>query len=75
MNPSISELMSVVEDWWAKEIDPANKNCASFRVVSDLLIRKGIAQDEDVSKNILEKYLVDKPTKAKEALIAKDDFY
>ncbi len=48
--------MEIVYQWWV-EVDPKGSLEQPINKVAELLVSKGISQDEDSAKKILQKYL------------------
>jgi hypothetical protein len=66
--PTLADQMEVVDEWW-REVDPQMKLEAPIGAVAELFVKKGLAQDEDFAKKILQKNM---QTKAK--MVTVEDF-
>ena len=66
--PTLADQMEVVDEWW-REVDPQKKLEAPIGLVAELFLKKGIAQDEDSAKKILQKNM-----QKKEKMVSVEDF-
>ena len=57
--PTLADQMEVVDEWW-REVDPQMKLEAPTGLVAELFVKKGLAQDEEFAKKILQKNMQNK---------------
>ena len=57
--PTLADQMEIVDEWW-REVDPQMKLEAPIGDVAELFVKKGLAQDEDFAKKMLQKNMQNK---------------